>query len=80
DPAPGTRVDPAGGATVTLTRSSSVRVPLVIGLTADAARSRLEAAGLRVVVEGRRNGFVVTQSPGPVGRAAEGDTVTLHTL
>lgn len=80
EPSAGTRVDPSESTTVTLQESTMVRVPFVIGRSADSARDILEDAGLEVEVEGRDNGRVITQSPAPTSRAAKGDTVTLHTL
>lgn len=79
-PSAGTRVDPSGSTAVTLQESTMVRVPFVIGRSVDSARQALEAEGLQVEVEGRDNGRVITQSPGPTSRAAVGDTVTVRTL
>jgi beta-lactam-binding protein with PASTA domain/serine/threonine protein kinase len=80
EPAAGTRVDPSSSTTVTLRESTMVRVPFVIGRTARNATKALEDEGLEVTVDGRADGLVITQSPGPTSRAAVGDTVTLKTL
>jgi beta-lactam-binding protein with PASTA domain/serine/threonine protein kinase len=80
EPAAGTRVDPSTSTTVTLRESTMVRVPFVIGRTAQNATKALEDEGLDVTVDGRADGLVITQSPGPASRAAVGDTVTLKTL
>ena len=80
EPSSGTRVDPAESTTVTLHESTMVRVPFVIGRSVDSARSILEDVGLEVEIDGRDNGRVITQSPGPNGRAGKGDTVTLRTI
>ncbi|MGO1948711.1 MAG: Stk1 family PASTA domain-containing Ser/Thr kinase [Mycobacteriaceae bacterium] len=80
EPSSGTRVDPSADTTVTIQESTMVRVPFVIGRSVDSARDILEDAGLEIEVDGRDDGRVITQSPGPTGRAALGDTVTLHTL
>lgn len=79
-PSAGTRVDPSASTTVTLQESTMVRVPFVIGRSVDSARQALEDEGLDVTVDGRDDGRVITQSPGPTSRAAVGDTVTLRTL
>ncbi|HIW92713.1 MAG TPA: Stk1 family PASTA domain-containing Ser/Thr kinase [Candidatus Corynebacterium avicola] len=80
EPSAGTRIDPAESTTVTLHESTMVRVPIVIGRSVDSAREILEDEGLEVEVDGRENGRVITQSPGPTSRAALGDTVTLRTI
>ncbi|MDN5683877.1 PASTA domain-containing protein, partial [Corynebacterium glyciniphilum] len=80
EPSAGTRVDPSESTTVTLRESTMVRVPFVIGRSVDSATKALEDEGLKVTVDGRQDGRVITQSPGPTSRAAVGDTVTVRTL
>ncbi|MEY8566691.1 Stk1 family PASTA domain-containing Ser/Thr kinase [Corynebacterium sp.] len=80
EPAAGTRLDPSTSTTVTLRESTMVRVPFVIGRSVENATKALEDEGLEVTVDGRPDGLVITQSPGPTSRAAVGDTVTLRTL
>ncbi|MGN0095797.1 MAG: Stk1 family PASTA domain-containing Ser/Thr kinase [Corynebacterium sp.] len=80
EPSAGTRVDPSESTTVTLRESTMVRVPFVIGRSVDSATKALEDEGLKVTVDGREDGRVITQSPGPTSRAAVGDTVTVRTL
>ncbi|MGP9725107.1 Stk1 family PASTA domain-containing Ser/Thr kinase [Corynebacterium sp. AOP40-9SA-29] len=80
EPSAGTRVDPSSSTTVTLNESTMVRVPFIIGRSVDSAREALEDEGLSMEVDGRSDGRVITQSPGPTSRAAVGDTVTVRTL
>lgn len=80
EPSPGTRVDPSQSTTVTLHPSDRARVPLVIGRTVADAKSILEDAGFTVSVDGRSNGVVLAQSPGPLSRATLGSEVTVRAL
>ncbi|MDN6259371.1 MAG: PASTA domain-containing protein, partial [Corynebacterium sp.] len=80
EPSAGTRVDPSSSTTVTLNESTMVRVPFIIGRSVESAREALEDEGLSMEVDGRSDGRVITQSPGPTSRAAVGDTVTVRTL
>lgn len=80
EPAAGTRIDPSQSTTVTVHPSDRAKVPLVLGRSVSDARKTLEDAGFRVSVDGRSNGIVVSQSPGPLSRASVGTTVTLRAL
>jgi serine/threonine-protein kinase len=79
-PTSGTRLDPARNNTVTLHPSDQVKVPFVIGKSAEDATEALEDKGFEVKIDGRSGGRVITQSPGPRTRVTEGTTVTLRTI
>lgn len=68
------------GDSVDLEVSSSTRVPLVFGMSGSEAKKRLEDAGFEVEIDGRKNGFVISQNPGPNTRAGKGTKVTVRTL
>ncbi|HSV68101.1 MAG TPA: Stk1 family PASTA domain-containing Ser/Thr kinase [Mycobacteriales bacterium] len=59
-----------------------VRVPRVIGLSVDEARTKLAAAGFKVEVRSLFGGIgsVIGQSPGPFAKAKRGSTVTIGVL
>lgn len=80
DPAPGTRIDPSRSTTVTIHPSDRTKVPSVIGHSVSSARRTLENAGFTVIVDGRSNGVVYSQSPGPLSRAALGTAVTIRAV
>ena len=46
--------------------SSSGRVPLVFGMSGTEAKKRLEDEGFEIEIDGRKNGFVISQSPGQI--------------
>lgn len=75
-----------GGAAVRLVLSSgpeAVAVPMVIGLSRDAAMQRLREAGFTVRVTGllgQKRGTVFSQSPAPTTRQPPGSTVTIGLL
>ncbi len=81
NPSPGTAVAP--GTTVTLEVSSGPsEVPDVVGLTEDAAISRIENAGLvasttEEETDAAEDGTVTAQSPGAGSAVAPGETVTI---
>ncbi|HIW96647.1 MAG TPA: Stk1 family PASTA domain-containing Ser/Thr kinase [Candidatus Corynebacterium gallistercoris] len=79
-PAAGTKLDPADAPEVEIRVSNSQRVPLVFGMTGDAARERLEDAGFRVELNGSASGLVYSQSPGPGSRSQAGAVVRISTL
>ena len=68
------------GDSVDLVVSSSNRVPLVFGMTGNEAKKRLEKEGFEVEIEGRKNGFVISQSPGPNAKAGKGTKVRVRTI
>jgi serine/threonine-protein kinase len=83
-PADGTKVRAGTAVALVVSKGSPVDVPDVTGDDEADARAELEDAGLEVRIATERvnssefdKGQVVRQSPGPGGRAAEGDTVTL---
>lgn len=80
EPSAGTRVDPSRSTTVTLRPSNLAKVPMVIGRSVSDAREILTDAGFTVSVDGRSNGRVYAQSPGPYSRAAEGTTIRIRAL
>ncbi|KQX64422.1 Stk1 family PASTA domain-containing Ser/Thr kinase [Angustibacter sp. Root456] len=83
DPGPGTAFK---GDTVKLVVSKGpelVEVPRVVGMSAEDARSKLEAAGLKVSVTsvfGNGGGRVIAQRPGAGGKVKPGSTVTIAVL
>ncbi|MFF1278279.1 Stk1 family PASTA domain-containing Ser/Thr kinase [Streptomyces marokkonensis] len=83
EPGKGTEVRAGSAVALTVSKGAPVDVPDVTGDDLQDARAELEEAGLEVkVATGRVNsghdaGRVARQDPGPGGRAAEGDTVTL---
>ncbi|MFJ4976419.1 Stk1 family PASTA domain-containing Ser/Thr kinase [Streptomyces coeruleorubidus] len=83
-PADGTKVRAGTAVALVVSKGSPIDIPDVTGSDLADARSELEDAGLKVKVAAERvtssefdKGQVAEQSPGPGGRAAEGDTVTL---
>ena len=81
DPAPGTTV--GAGSSVTLTVSTAVKMPSMLGRTVKSARDELERLGLDVEI--RRvsksdKSLVVAQNPGVGERIEPGGTVTLTAL
>ncbi|WP_273351653.1 Stk1 family PASTA domain-containing Ser/Thr kinase [Corynebacterium resistens] len=68
------------GDSVDIEISSSGRVPLVFGMSGTEAKKRLEDEGFEVEIDGRKNGFVISQSPGPNTRAPKGSKVTVRTI
>ncbi|MDG9709918.1 Stk1 family PASTA domain-containing Ser/Thr kinase [Streptomyces sp. DH10] len=83
-PADGTKVRAGTAVALVVSKGSPIDIPDVTGSDLADARSELEDAGLEVKVAAERvtssefdKGQVAEQSPGPGGRAAEGDTVTL---
>ncbi|MGW5616984.1 Stk1 family PASTA domain-containing Ser/Thr kinase [Streptomyces sp. NPDC003877] len=83
-PADGTKVRAGTAVALVVSKGSPVDVPDVTGDDEADARAELEDAGLEVRIATERvnssefdKGQVVRQSPGPGGRAAAGDTVTL---
>ncbi|WP_297003928.1 Stk1 family PASTA domain-containing Ser/Thr kinase [uncultured Corynebacterium sp.] len=79
-PVAGTRLDPSRNTTVTLHPSDQAKVPFVIGKSAKDARTALEKEGFAVKIDGRSDGRVISQSPGPRSRVTEGATVTVRTI
>ncbi len=83
EPGKGTKVRAGSAVALTVSKGSPVEVPDVTGDDPDDARAELEEAGLKVEIAADRvnsehdAGAVARQNPGPGGRAAEGDTVTL---
>ncbi|GAA3306189.1 hypothetical protein GCM10020295_61770 [Streptomyces cinereospinus] len=83
DPGTGTTTRAGTAIALTVSKGAPVDVPDVTGRGPDEARQRLQEAGLTVRIAAQRinseldAGQVARQSPGPDGRAAEGDTVTL---
>lgn len=68
------------GESVDLVVSTSHRVPLVFGMTGSDAKKRLEKEGFEVEIDGRKNGFVISQSPGPNAKAGKGTKVKVRTI
>ncbi|GAA1418081.1 Stk1 family PASTA domain-containing Ser/Thr kinase [Streptomyces thermospinosisporus] len=83
EPGKGTKVRGGAAVALTVSKGSPVDVPDVTGDDLADARAALQEAGLKVKVAPQRvnseheAGQVARQNPGPGGRAAEGDTVTL---
>jgi serine/threonine-protein kinase len=83
EPVAGTERKAGSAIALTVSKGSPVDVPDVVGQDLADAREQLAEAGLKVRVAERQvhseyeQGQVARQSPGPDGRAAEGDTVTL---
>ncbi|WP_371851185.1 Stk1 family PASTA domain-containing Ser/Thr kinase [Rhodococcus tukisamuensis] len=81
DPASGTEV--GAGSAVTLTVSTAVKVPSMLGRTVGSARDELTQLGLKVkirqVTETDRS-LVISQKPGPGERVKPGTTVNLVAL
>ncbi len=84
DPEPGTPVD--RGSTVAVYVSSGpskTTVPAVVGLTEADAKAKLTAQGLTYNVDQQQTsdpgqvGLVISQDPGPGGKASKGDPVTI---
>ncbi|MFE1247891.1 Stk1 family PASTA domain-containing Ser/Thr kinase [Streptomyces sp. NPDC058766] len=83
-PADGTQVRAGSAVALVVSKGSPVDIPDVTGSDLADARSELQDAGLEVKIAPERvhsseygKGQVVGQTPGPGGRAAQGDTVTL---
>ncbi|HZF87376.1 Stk1 family PASTA domain-containing Ser/Thr kinase [Streptomyces sp.] len=83
EPVAGTERKAGSAIALTVSKGSPIDVPDVTGQGLADARERLTEAGLKVRVAEQRvhseydKGQVARQNPGPGGRAAEGDTVTL---
>nr|Q9KIG4.1 RecName: Full=Serine/threonine-protein kinase PK-1; Short=stoPK-1 [Streptomyces toyocaensis]AAF79944.1 eukaryotic-type serine/threonine kinase [Streptomyces toyocaensis] len=83
EPGKGTEVRAGSAVALTVSKGAPVDVPDVAGDDLEDARAELEEAGLEVKVATERvtseydAGRVARQDPGPGGRVAEGDTVTL---
>ncbi|MBG0856006.1 Stk1 family PASTA domain-containing Ser/Thr kinase [Streptomyces spinoverrucosus] len=83
DPATGTTTRAGTAIALTVSKGAPVDVPDVTGRDLGEAREQLQEAGLKVRIAPERinsefeAGQVARQNPGPDGRAAEGDTVTL---
>ncbi|MFD4294032.1 Stk1 family PASTA domain-containing Ser/Thr kinase [Rhodococcus sp. NPDC058532] len=81
DPAAGTSV--GAGSSVTLTVSTGVKVPSMLGRSVGSARDELVRLGLDVQVRQMADSdrsLVITQSPGSGTRVEPGSTVTLTAL
>ncbi|QTX06156.1 transglycosylase domain-containing protein [Agromyces archimandritae] len=80
-----TGTDPSGeagrGTTIRVFTSNGqgASVPNVVGMTGSEAKSALEAANLRVKIDGPSNGTVVSQSPDAGSAVKRGDRVTIKT-
>ncbi|MFG2677898.1 Stk1 family PASTA domain-containing Ser/Thr kinase [Streptomyces sp. NPDC048392] len=83
EPGSGTTVRAGSAVALVVSKGSPIDVPDVTGDDLDDAKDELTELGLEVRVADARvnseydSGRVARQTPGPGGRAAEGDTVTL---
>nr|BFD85312.1 Stk1 family PASTA domain-containing Ser/Thr kinase [Streptomyces sp. Xyl84] len=83
DPGTGTARHAGSAIALVVSRGRPVDVPDVTGEDLDQAKSDLEDAGLKVTIASEQvnsefdKGEVARQTPGPDGKVAEGDTVTL---
>ncbi|MEE2032261.1 Stk1 family PASTA domain-containing Ser/Thr kinase [Rhodococcus chondri] len=82
-PEPGASIDRDSAVTITLgTGPEQIRVPNVVGQTAEVARGNIEGAGFEVVVEQIESsataGTVVSSSPSGGSSTAQGSTVTIQ--
>ena len=79
-PAAGELVNPAADTNVSIHASDSVRVPFMIGKSAESVSRDLEKLGVEVEISGPSDGRVYSQSPSAGTRIRAGDTVKLKTL
>lgn len=79
-PAAGELVNPAANTNVSIHASDSVRVPFMIGKSAESVSRELEKLGVEVEISGPSDGRVYSQSPSAGTRIRAGDTVKLKTL